>query len=181
MVLIRPLPTWRKSRAEGRMSWLYLPPETLPEPQARACTACRSAPELAGSTSASPLPAPGTALFVTSSAKPMLRPPSWRGWKTRPWIKHLCGTTLPVSMAALGVEQWVSSRAGTPVNAFSVAGKRKGVDDPRHLWPHFARIIGECQNDWTFLRNVADHVSIGNNRATSLALICVNGFRGVCS
>jgi hypothetical protein len=90
------------------MSWLYLSPTALPVPQAHACTASRSAPVRAGSTSDSPLHAPGIALFVTSSARPMLRPPSWRGWKTRPWIRHLYGTTLPPSMAARGVERWIS-------------------------------------------------------------------------
>ena len=97
------------------MSWLYIPPETLPEPQT-CSSACRSAPVPAGSTSASPSHAPGIALSVTSSGKVMLRPPSWRGWKTRPWIKLLSGTTLPVSMAARGVERWISSLAAIHVN-----------------------------------------------------------------
>jgi hypothetical protein len=47
------------------MSWLYIPPETLPEPQTHACTAFPSAPEPEGATSGSPSPAPGIALFVT--------------------------------------------------------------------------------------------------------------------
>jgi len=50
---------------------------------------------------------------------------------------------------------------GYPCQPFSVAGKRKGVDDPRHLWPHFARIINECQPEWVFLENVANHINIG--------------------
>ena len=50
---------------------------------------------------------------------------------------------------------------GYPCTPFSVAGKRKGIDDPRHLWPHFARVIGECQPEWVFLENVANHINLG--------------------
>ena len=50
---------------------------------------------------------------------------------------------------------------GYPCQPFSVAGKRKGVDDPRHLWPHFARIIAECHPEWVFLENVANHLNLG--------------------
>ena len=50
---------------------------------------------------------------------------------------------------------------GYPCTPFSVAGKRKGADDPRHLWPHFARIIRECEPEWVFLENVANHLNLG--------------------
>ncbi len=93
------------------MSWLYLPPAVLPEPRTHACTAFPSAPVQVGSTSASPSHAPGIALFVTSSGKATLRLPSWRGWKTRPWIARLSGTTLPPLTAARGVARWISSWA----------------------------------------------------------------------
>ena len=51
--------------------------------------------------------------------------------------------------------------AGYPCQPFSVAGRRLGTDDPRHLWPHIARIIGECAPEWVFLENVANHLNIG--------------------
>jgi len=51
--------------------------------------------------------------------------------------------------------------AGYPCQPFSVAGRRQGTDDPRHLWPHIARIIGECAPEWVFLENVANHLNLG--------------------
>jgi len=49
---------------------------------------------------------------------------------------------------------------GFPCQPFSVAGKRRGVKDPRHLWPHFARIIDECRPKWAFLENVPGILSL---------------------
>ena len=51
--------------------------------------------------------------------------------------------------------------AGYPCQPFSVAGKRLGTEDPRHLWPHVARIIGECEPPFVFLENVAHHLRLG--------------------
>jgi DNA (cytosine-5)-methyltransferase 1 len=51
--------------------------------------------------------------------------------------------------------------AGYPCQPFSVAGKRRGADDPRHLWPHVARIISEVQPPFVFLENVAHHLRLG--------------------
>jgi len=53
------------------------------------------------------------ALCVTSSGKPTQRLLSWRGWKTRPWIKRLCGTISRPSTAARGVAAWTSSLRAT--------------------------------------------------------------------
>lgn len=41
-----------------------------------------------------------------------------------------------------GFPIWTGS---CPCQPFSSAGKRKGVNDDRHLWPEFARLIGECR------------------------------------
>jgi len=56
---------------------------------------------------------------------------------------------------------------GYPCQPFSVAGKRKGAEDPRHLWPHFARIIAECHPERVFLENVANHLNIGYREVRS--------------
>ena len=73
----------------------------------------------------------------------------------RPWIGRLSGTTLPPSTAARGEARWTSSLGAIRCQPFSVAGKRRGADDPRHLWPHVARIIGEVEPPFVFLENVA--------------------------
>lgn len=51
--------------------------------------------------------------------------------------------------------------AGYPCQPFSVAGRRQGAADPRHLWPHVARIIGECEPPFVVLENVAHHLRLG--------------------
>lgn len=50
---------------------------------------------------------------------------------------------------------------GYPCQPFSLAGKRLGADDPRHLWPHVARIVREVGPRWCFFENVAGHLSLG--------------------
>ena len=50
---------------------------------------------------------------------------------------------------------------GYPCQPFSSAGRRKGEDDPRHLWPDIRRIIGEVQPRFCFFENVAGHLSLG--------------------
>ncbi len=53
-------------------------------------------------------------LWVTSSGKPMQRPLSWRGWKSRPWIQRLFGAgTWRISTVAHGVDVWTSSLRAT--------------------------------------------------------------------
>ena len=51
--------------------------------------------------------------------------------------------------------------AGYPCQPFSVAGRRLGSEDPRHLWPHVARIIGEIEPPFVCLENVAHHLRLG--------------------
>ncbi len=70
------------------MTWLYLPPGALPEPETPAFSASTSVSALAGSTSGCTLQSPDIVLWAISNGKPSPQPLSWRGWKMRPWIKH---------------------------------------------------------------------------------------------
>lgn len=51
--------------------------------------------------------------------------------------------------------------ASYPCQGFSHAGKRLGVDDHRHLWPHCRKFIGAVRPRYVWLENVEGHVSLG--------------------
>jgi len=48
-----------------------------------------------------------------------------------------------------------------PCQPFSVAGRQKGEEDPRHLWPDTFRIIQECKPTWFVGENVGGHIKLG--------------------
>ena len=50
---------------------------------------------------------------------------------------------------------------GYPCQPFSFAGQRRGEDDPRHLWPSIARVIGEVEPFGCWFENVGGHLSLG--------------------
>jgi site-specific DNA-cytosine methylase len=53
---------------------------------------------------------------------------------------------------------------GYPCQPFSLAGVRRGADDPRHLWPHFYRAIRHLRPRHALLENVPGHLSMGFGR-----------------
>ena len=53
---------------------------------------------------------------------------------------------------------------GYPCQPFSTAGKRKGENDPRHLWPYFRDGISGIRPRYAILENVRGHFSMGFSR-----------------
>ena len=51
--------------------------------------------------------------------------------------------------------------AGYPCQPFSVAGKQRGTEDDRHLWPFISQIIAHKRPAFCVLENVYGHVALG--------------------
>jgi len=66
---------------------------------------------------------------------------------------------------ALRLAGWRDDRkiwtGSCPCQPFSVAGKGAGTDDPRHLWPHFFRLIAACHPPVVMGEQVAGKAGYG--------------------
>ena len=54
--------------------------------------------------------------------------------------------------------------AGYPCQPFSEAGKRKGENDERHIWPHIKEAVRVLRPRFIVLENVRGHLSLGFDR-----------------
>ena len=66
---------------------------------------------------------------------------------------------------ALRSAGWADDRpvwtGSCPCQPFSAAGRRGGVDDERHLWPHWHHLISQCQPPTIFGEQVASKDGLG--------------------
>ena len=57
--------------------------------------------------------------------------------------------------------------AGYPCQPFSVAGKQRGEEDDRHIWPEIFKIIQAKRPTWIVCENVVGHINLGLNKVLS--------------
>ena len=92
---------------------------------------------------------------------------------TEPWCRKILAKNFPNVPIAEDVKdianeprRFISEpigvlTAGYPCQPFSAAGKRKGEEDPRHIFPHILRIVAQTRPTFTVFENVYGHISMG--------------------
>ena len=64
-------------------------------------------------------------------------------------------------LKANGINKIDIITGGYPCQPFSVAGRKKGEEDPRHVWPEYFRLIKELKPTWVIGENVSGHIKLG--------------------
>jgi len=88
-----------------------------------------------------------------------LTPDDVRGFTRVHFFSGIAGWDHALNIAGWGERSvWTGS---CPCQPFSAAGKRKGHDDERHLWPQMFRLIRECKPVTVFGEQVEGAVRLG--------------------
>ena len=84
-------------------------------------------------------------------------------WPDVPRWKDVRDVTVG-SIREKGIKHITVLSGGFPCQPFSCAGKRKGKEDNRHLWPEMLRIVSECRPSWVLGENVGGiiNMELGN-------------------
>lgn len=98
----------------------------------------------------------------------------WAGWENvfqveiDPWCRKVLKKNFPHAKRYSDIREFDGTpyrgtvdvvSGGFPCQPFSLAGKRKGTGDERHLWPEMLRVIQEVAPTWVVGENVRGIVS----------------------
>jgi DNA (cytosine-5)-methyltransferase 1 len=83
------------------------------------------------------------------------------GYRQCHFFAGILGWPLALKLAGWPADDAPVWTGSAPCQPFSTAGKGKGIDDERHLWPEFLRLITECRPPVIFGEQVSSAEVVG--------------------